>query len=127
MEKEKVLEIEFMPVWDKWAWRIIKQNEEILKRNNFKDEELNVESFRSPEFLSLANKLFIKGSAESRDDDINICNQEEKALIEEKVKAINEKYVIKKRWRAENGEIYYYINEFFEINWIRENNNRFSI
>ena len=97
MEKEKVLEIEFMPVWDKWAWRIIKQNEEILKRNNFKDEELNVESFRSPEFLSLANKLFIKGSAESRDDDINICNQEEKALIEEKVKAINEKYVIKKR------------------------------
>ena len=92
----------------------------------FLNEELNVESFRSPEFLTLKNKLFIRGSSKRGDDNINICNQEEKALIEEKVKAINEKYVIKKRWRAENGEIYYYINEFFEINWIRENNNRFS-
>lgn len=101
MKKENVLEIEFQPVWDKWAWKITKQNEEILKRNNFKDEELNVKSFRYPEFFSLANKLFIKGSAKSRDDNISICNQEEKALIEEKVKAINEKYGIKKRWRAE--------------------------
>ena len=24
MGKEKVLEIEFMPVWDKWAWRVTK-------------------------------------------------------------------------------------------------------
>lgn len=39
MEKENVLEIEFQPVWDKWAWKITKQNEEILKRNNFKTEE----------------------------------------------------------------------------------------
>ena len=114
-EKETVLEIEFQPVWDKWAWRITKQNEEILKRNNFKDEELNVESFRSPEFLSLANKLFIKGSAKSRDDDINICNQEEKALIEEKVKAINEKYGIKKRWRANKYGYYHFLGNVFEI------------
>mgnify|MGYP000846543020 CR=1 FL=1 len=44
MEKEKVLEIEFMPVWDKWAWRIIKQNEEVLKRDNFIDEKIEVMS-----------------------------------------------------------------------------------
>lgn len=31
MEKETVLEIEFMPVWDKWAWKITKQNEEAEK------------------------------------------------------------------------------------------------
>ena len=31
MEKETVLEIEFQPVFDKWAWRITKQNDEILK------------------------------------------------------------------------------------------------
>ena len=104
MEKETVLEIEFMPVFDKWAWRIKKQNEEILIRNEFIDKELNVESFRSPEFISLKNKLFIRGSAKSWDDIISICNQEEKTLIEEKVKAINEKYGIKKRWRAEYGE-----------------------
>ena len=122
MEKETVLEIEFKELWDNnFAWKIVKQNEEILKRNEFLDKELNVESFRSPEFFSLANKLFIKGSAKSRDDNISICNQEEKALIEEKVKAINEKYGIKRRWRAEDDEVYYYINEHFEVDWFRDN------
>ncbi len=54
MEKETVLEIEFKELWDNdFAWKIVKQNEEILKRNEFIDKELNVESFRSPEFLSL--------------------------------------------------------------------------
>ena len=67
MEKENVLEIEFQPVFDKWAWIVVKQNEEIL--------------------------------------------------IEEKVKAINEKYGIKKRWRAEHGGVYYCINEPFGITW----------
>jgi len=113
MEKETVLEIEFQPVWDKWAWRIIKQNEEILERNVFKDEELNVESFRSPEFLTLKNKLFIRGNEKRWDDNISICNQEEKTLIEEKVKAINEKYGIKKRWRAIDSGWYYYINNSY--------------
>lgn len=114
MEKKTVLEIEFQPVFDKWAWRITKQNEEILIRNEFIDEELNVESFRSPEFLSLKNKLFIRGSEKRLDDNISICNQEEKALIEDKVKAINKKYVVKKRWRAKWGENFYYINFHFE-------------
>ena len=117
MEKETVLEIEFIPVWDKWAWRITKQDEEILKRNEFIDKELNVESFRSPEFLLLKNKLFIRGSSKRCDDNISICSQEEKALIEEKVKTINEKYGIKKRWRAEHGGVYYCINEPFGITW----------
>lgn len=117
MEKETVLEIEFIPVWDKWAWRITKQDEEILKRNEFIDKELNVESFRSPEFLLLKNKLFIRGSSKRCDDNISICSQEEKALIEEKVKTINEKYGIKKRWRAEKGGVYYCINEPFGITW----------
>jgi hypothetical protein F3_00887 len=127
MEKENVLEIEFVPVWDKWAWRITKQNEEILIRNNFKDEELKVESFHSPEFLSFANKLFVKGSAKSRDDDISICNQEEKALIEEKVKAINEKYGIKKRWRADKHDLYYFLNSLFEIQETVETRNMVDI
>ena len=72
MEKEKVLEIQFMPVWDKWAWRITKQNEEILKRNVFKDEELNVESFETPEFIKTENKsiLFIRGYSKKGDYDI---------------------------------------------------------
>lgn len=115
MEKETVLEIEFMPIWEKWAWRVIKQDEEILKRNEFIDKELNVESFRSPEFLSLKNKLFIRGNEKRWDDNISICNQEEKALIEEKVKAINEKYGIKKRWRADKYKYYHFLGNVFEI------------
>lgn len=38
MEKEKVLEIEFQPVWDKWAWKITKQNEELLKSEERKND-----------------------------------------------------------------------------------------
>ena len=43
-----------------------------------------------------------------------MCTIEEKALIEEKVKAINEKYGVKKRWRAKRGGYFYYINCFFK-------------
>ena len=100
MEKEKVLEIEFKPVWDKWAWRITKQNEEILKRNNFKDEELKVESICFSDFYRRRKVLFLRGSFNSMDDKINICTTEEKSLIEEKIKAINEKYGTMKRWRG---------------------------
>ena len=120
MEKETVLEIEFQPVFDKWAWRITKQNEEILERNVFKDEELNVESLRSPDFLFLTNKLFLRGDVKSQDNNISICNQEEKALIEEKVKAINEKYGIPKRWRADFGGEYCFIDDNFSIKWDRD-------
>lgn len=115
MKKETVLEIEFQPVFDKWAWRITKQNEEILKRNNFKDEELNVESLRSPDFLFLTNKLFLRGDVKSQDNNISFCNQEEKELIENKVKAINEKYGIKKRWRANKYGYYHFLGNIFEI------------
>ena len=116
MEKEKVLEIEFKELWDNnFAWKIVKQNEEILKRNEFIDKELNVESFRLPEFLSLKNKLYIRGSEKRRDNDIQICTSEEKALIEEKVKAVNEKYGITKRWRANKYAHYHFLGNVFEI------------
>lgn len=131
MEKEEVLEIEFKELWDNnFAWKIVKQNEEILKRNEFIDKELNVESFRLPEFLSLKNKLYIRGSEKRRDNDIQICTAEEKTLIEEKVKAINEKYGIKKRWRAEEDNEYYYIDSEFSIrsdtdNYVTLDNNKY--
>ena len=132
MEKETVLEIEFQPVFDKWAWRITKQNEEILERNVFKDEELNVESFESQEFRKMGIKsvLFIRGYSKKGDNDIQICTTEEKALIEEKVKAINEKYGVKKRWRAEEDNEYYYIDSEFSIrsdndNYVISDNNKY--
>ena len=116
MEKETVLEIAFMPIWDKWAWKLIKQNEEVLVRDVFLDKEIGVMSDGgSPDFVKDTNYLFIRDFSKTEDNKINICSSEEKALIEEKVKAINEKYGIKKRWRGKYNEIYCYIDEFFEI------------
>lgn len=122
MEKEKVLEIEFQPVFDKWAWRIIKQNVGILKRGKLRDEELKVYSVVMPQYFKNIKKLAIWGENCDADKNINICTAEEKALIEEKVKAINEKYGIKKRWRAEYGNTYYYITSIFDIVTSKEYN-----
>ena len=121
MEKEKVLEIEFMPVFDRWAWRVVKQNEKVLRRGEFKDDDISVRSIYFSDFKEDEEILFIKGISKNMDDKINICTTEEKELIEEKVKAINEKYGIKKRWRAEDDEVYFYINEHFEADWFRDN------
>ena len=115
MEKEKVLEIEFQPVFDKWAWRVIKQNGNILKRGEFYDEELNVKSLAGFCFDNVTKELFIKGNKKEYDDCIEICTTEEKALIEEKVKAINEKYGIKKRWRAGIKEEYYLMYSDYSV------------
>lgn len=116
MEKETVLEIEFMPIWDKWAWKIIKQNEEVLVRDVFLDKEIGVMSDGgSPDFVKDTNYLFIRGFSKTEDNKINICSSEEKALIEDKVKAINEKYGILKRWRANKYDHYHFLGNVFEI------------
>lgn len=117
MEKETVLEVEFQPVFDKWAWRITKQNEEVLKRDVFLDKEIGVMSDGgSPDFVKDTNYLFIRGFSKKDDNKINMCTSEEKVIIDKKVKAINEKYGIKKRWRAEKESYYYFIDHELEIN-----------
>lgn len=68
-----------------------------------------------PDFVKDTNYLFIRGGDEEGDDIISICTSGEKTLIEEKVKAINEKYGIKKRWRAEKYEIYYLMFPDFSV------------
>nr|DAM47750.1 MAG TPA: hypothetical protein [Caudoviricetes sp.] len=116
MEKETVLEIAFMPIWDKWAWKIIKQNEEVLVRDVFLDKEIGVMSDGgSPDFVKDTNYLFIRDFSKTEDNKINICSSEEKALIEDKVKAINEKYGILKRWRANKYDHYHFLGNVFEI------------
>lgn len=116
MEKETVLEIEFQPIWDKWAWRITKQNEEVLVRDVFLDKKIGVMSDGgSPDFIEDTNYLFIRGFSKTEDNKINICSSGEKTLIEEKVKAINEKYSFKRRWRAEKYEIYYLMFPDFSV------------
>ena len=110
MEKENVLEIEYQEVFDKVAVRIKYQNFGVLKRGEFYDEEIEVESFLVPEYIKGDNKLYIQGEEESKDRRIFLIDKEDLKNILEKVKKINEKYGIPKRWRAEEGGVYWFID-----------------
>ena len=115
MEREDVLEIEFIPVWDRWAWRITKQDEEVFPRDDFYDDTLGVYCNGNPEFIKGRNDLFILSDESDSEIGINICDEEQKKMIEEKVRLINKKYGVKKRWRAKQGEYFYYIDFLFEV------------
>lgn len=115
MIKESVLEIEFQPIFDKWGWRIIKQNEDILKRNKFEDKNIGVYSVYFPQYSYSECILNIRGNVEEKDNLINICTDVEKREIEVKVRNINEKYGIIKRWRASEEDYYYYITDTLDI------------
>lgn len=115
MEKENVLEIEFQPIFDKWGWRVIKQNEVILKRGVFRDSDIDVVSCSFPNYYEFTGVLYIRGDDKEKDNLVNICTEETKRKIEIKVRNINEKYGVKKRWRAEKGGQYFYIDTFGEI------------
>ena len=115
MEKEKVLEIESQEVFDKVAIRIKYQNFEVLKRGEFKDEEIIVESGCVPDYINLNNKLYIQGEAESVDNRIFLVDKEDLKNILEKVNKINEKYGIPKRWRAEKEKEYFFVTGTNEI------------
>lgn len=132
MEKETVLEIEFQPVWDKWAWRITKQNEDILKKGTFEDKGIGVYSYNYPSYNYYNCTLGIRGNNNDKDNLINLCTEDEKREIEVKVRNINEKYGIKKRWRADRDRRYYFIDDEFNVRCnIEENlsldNNRYEI
>ena len=115
MEKEKVLEIEFQEVFDKVAVRIKYQNFEVLKRGNFYDDETEVESCFAPEYCEYNNKLYIQGEEKNKDSKILLVNKEDFENIKNMVEKINEKYGIPKRWRADDGERYYYIDSHQRI------------
>ena len=113
MEKEKVLEIEYQEVFDKVAIRIKYQNYEVLKRVKFYDKEIQVDSFLVPSYIKEHNMLHIQGALQSQDNKIFLVDKEDLKKILEKVNKINEKYGIPKRWRAENGGIYWFIDSDF--------------
>ena len=109
MEKETVLEIEFQPVFDKWAWRITKnkiidgkiEDNEIetsiyIDSNNFANIDLNKED----SYLINTNCLI---------------NKAMKDRLEYIVEKVNEKYGIVNRWRAGNEESYYLMHSDFSV------------
>jgi conserved domain protein len=105
MEKEKVLEIEFMPIWDKWAWKVMK---------NKLDPGFEFE------YLKNSNANIIRLNFGFVIDDRYLINDSEKEKLEKSIKAINEKYGIPKRWRANFGGEYCFIDDNFSIKWDRD-------
>ena len=100
MEKETVLEIEFQHVWDKWAWKVTK---------NKLDPGFEFECLEN----SRAN--IIRVYFEFYVDENYLLSAFEKEKLEKLIKSINEKYGIKKRWRAGNKEGYYLMYPDFSI------------
>lgn len=122
MEVENVLEVECQEVFDKVAVRIKYQNEEVLKRSKFKDEEIGVRSASYPDFNS--KDLYIRGCDYDEDNHFDIVSKEKAKKIKEKVRKINEKYGIRKRWRAKKGDKYFCISrhrgKFVIYEWVDE-------
>ncbi|KYM39603.1 hypothetical protein A2U03_06740 [Fusobacterium necrophorum subsp. funduliforme] len=110
MEKQTVLEIEFKQVWDKWAWRITKN--ELF---NLHDEvqEYENKTLRLKLKKECKSCIFMYSIVIDEYEEIPNCillEESEKERLEEFVKRINEKYGKPKRWRAEEGGWYYSVN-----------------
>lgn len=93
----KVLELKFEPVFDRWACKIAYQDEDLLKRKVFKDEELGIKSITCLEYNSDEDILFIRGDR-VQDDEVILCSSDEKKQIEEKVDKLNKKYSDISKW-----------------------------
>ena len=110
MKREDVLELKIIDTLiteDGIDYIICKlsQNTEVLKRG------LNTEyskSFEYPGWDIRKKRLYTLGVIKEYDNLPFAVPSSDIELLKEKVKAINEKYGIKKRWRAEKGEKYYY-------------------
>lgn len=109
--KEDVLKVEFDRIFDKWGMRIVYQNFNVLKRGLFTDNDIKVFSIYNLQYDRLNEHLCILGKNKDKDDIIIVVSDEEKEIIEDKVKRINEKYGIEKRWRAKRGNMYYFIKD----------------
>jgi len=117
MEREDVLELKIVDTLiteDGIDYIICKlsQNTEVLKRG------LNTEyskSFEYPGWDIRNNQLYTLGVVKKYDNLPFAVPTSDIELLKEKVRVINEKYGIKKRWRAERGGYFYYIDFLFEV------------
>ena len=124
MEKEKVLEIESQEVFGDIAVRIKYVNIERFEkygskkgdgRTRYKDDELNFEIIKSKDGINRERyRLNLESVSVNEEYFVDITNLKisvySKKVFEEikkMIDLINEKYGIPKRWRAEEGEIYY--------------------
>ena len=122
MEKEKVLEIEIKKVFLGYAWLIKRNKLKVIRnlgtqsrpsRSEFYDKELFVELKQHDNYYEE-----IKYGTPERNyffENNRLMSEEEKEKLIEIVNKINEKYGIPKRWRAQAGNLFYYITSDGEI------------
>lgn len=103
MEKETVLEIEFIQVWDKWAWRITKWD---IEEDYLEHENCYLSRSKQYNWYFFGNRKIFSCQSE-----ITTISSKRKEMLEELIKNINEKYGKPKRWRAERNRGYYYIDD----------------
>lgn len=115
MIKKSVLDVIFEPIFDMWGMKIVYQNENILKRGEFKDNGLGVYSYKYPTYNKASNTLYIKGDSIKDDDTIIILSDEDRLKVEDKINKINEKYYTYGFFRVKKNENYYFITSEFEI------------
>lgn len=121
MEKEKVLEIKIVKMNDEWSsCCITHQNEEVLKRGKFKDEELNVYSLVYPHFYSIELNFCLRGDDPEKDSMPFVVENKNVDYLINLVNKINEKYRKKKRWRTEKGQKYYYVTNCLNVSGAKD-------
>jgi len=116
MEKENVLEIEYQEVFDEVAVRIKNINNDFFADGFYKEdiEKYNC-SREEGEYKSEEHVLFLGDDIIISDKSIYCYTQEKIKEIKEFVDFVNEKYGLLKRWRADDGERYYYIDSYQRI------------
>ncbi len=98
MTKESVLKVEYQKVFNKYAVKIVYQNEKILKRGIFNDCGI-----RSTYCVAYFDNIFyIRGTYADWDEDIVIVTKEELQDILKKVTKVNEKYGITEKEKIKN-------------------------
>ena len=137
MEKEKVLEIEITKINDKFSsWYIKKINKrklkhidpneldrlygnilcfgcgEIYTKTKFDKERIDRVGLHG-EYYEYQINLIIK--YKNNYDEPYFIKNEYVEDLKSIVNLVNERYGIPKRWRADDGEIYYYINSYQRI------------
>lgn len=111
MEKEKVLKFKIIKINDFGIAGVLEQNTKILKRSTDTEYSRGY-NFPTWDFI---NKILYTYGDEKYDNLIFTVPKEDFDLFLNKINSINEKYGIRKRWRAEEGEYYYYISLDFGI------------
>lgn len=109
MEKEEVLKLEYLKINNEYTIAtIVYQNDEILKRDAFYDNELKVISGAKPEFVYPF--LYVRGYKTELDNMPVIIPNDYVEFVKDKVKKLNEKYGIPKKWCPKIDDKYYYIS-----------------